>query len=222
MPAKGVDRAPEPLGVALVIAPWNYPIQLLVEPIAAALAAGNCVAGQALGAGARLFGGAGATAPALRRPRGRHRRRGRRRRDHRAARGAVGPHLLHRLDAVGRVVAEAAAKHLTPTTLELGGKSPTYVHASAEPRRRRAPHRLGQVPQRRPDLHRARLRARRPRGEGRARRRAGSEQIREFYGADPQRSTSFGRIVNERHLDRLAMLLADGEGAGTVAIGGKG
>src|SRR3546814_7266641 len=35
---------PEPLGVALVIAPWNYPVQLLIEPLAAALAAGNCVA----------------------------------------------------------------------------------------------------------------------------------------------------------------------------------
>ena len=34
---------PEPLGVALIIAPWNYPIQLLLEPLAAALAAGNCV-----------------------------------------------------------------------------------------------------------------------------------------------------------------------------------
>src|SRR3546814_7476046 len=35
---------PEPLGVELVIAPWNYPVQLLIEPLAAALAAGNCVA----------------------------------------------------------------------------------------------------------------------------------------------------------------------------------
>ena len=34
--------------------------------------------------------------------------------------------------AVGRIVAEAAAKHLTPTVLELGGKSPTYVHRSAD------------------------------------------------------------------------------------------
>ena len=34
---------PEPLGVALVIAPWNYPIQLLLAPAAAALAAGNPV-----------------------------------------------------------------------------------------------------------------------------------------------------------------------------------
>src|SRR3546814_13561640 len=35
---------PEPLGVALVIAPRNYPVQLLIEPLAAALAEGNCVA----------------------------------------------------------------------------------------------------------------------------------------------------------------------------------
>src|SRR5690606_29922900 len=41
-PARGWIQ-PEPLGVTLVIAPWNYPIQLLLEPLAAALAAGNCV-----------------------------------------------------------------------------------------------------------------------------------------------------------------------------------
>ena len=43
---------PEPLGVALVIAPWNYPMQLLLAPLVAALAAGNCVVRQAVGAGA--------------------------------------------------------------------------------------------------------------------------------------------------------------------------
>ena len=37
---------PEPLGVALVIAPWNYPIQLLLLPMASAIAAGNTVAGK--------------------------------------------------------------------------------------------------------------------------------------------------------------------------------
>src|SRR5688572_11145259 len=36
----------EPLGVVLVIAPWNYPVQLLVLPMAAAVAAGNCVVGK--------------------------------------------------------------------------------------------------------------------------------------------------------------------------------
>ena len=33
---------PEPLGVALIIAPWNYPVQLLLSPLVGALAAGNC------------------------------------------------------------------------------------------------------------------------------------------------------------------------------------
>ena len=123
---------PEPLGVALVIAPWNYPIQLLVEPLGAALAAGNCVlakpselAPACSAALARLLpryvdpdavvvveGGVDETTALLAE-----------RWDHIFFTGST---------AVGRVVAEAAAKHLTPTVLELGGKSPTYVHRSAD------------------------------------------------------------------------------------------
>ena len=130
-PAKGWI-VPEPLGVALVIAPWNYPIQLLVEPLGAALAAGNCVlakpselAPACSAALARLLpryvdpdavvvveGGVDETTALLAE-----------RWDHIFFTGST---------AVGRIVAEAAAKHLTPTVLELGGKSPTYVHRSAD------------------------------------------------------------------------------------------
>ena len=130
-PAKGWI-VPEPLGVALVIAPWNYPIQLLIEPLGAALAAGNCVlakpselAPACSAALARLLpryvdpdavvvveGGVDETTALLAE-----------RWDHIFFTGST---------AVGRVVAEAAAKHLTPTVLELGGKSPTYVHRSAD------------------------------------------------------------------------------------------
>jgi len=45
---------------------------------------------------------------------------------------AMGPHLLHRRTAVAKVVMTAAAKNLTPVVLELGGKSPTIVHSSAD------------------------------------------------------------------------------------------
>ena len=69
--------------------------------------------------------------------------------------------------AVGRVVMAAAAKHLTPVTLELGGKSPAIVAADANIAGRRPTHRVGQVRQRRTDVRRTRLRARR--GVGRAR-----------------------------------------------------
>jgi len=208
---------PEPLGVALVIAPWNYPIQLLVEPIGAALAAGNCVlakpsevAPACSAALARLLpryvdpeavtvveGGVAETTALLAE-----------RWDHIFFTGST---------AVGHVVAEAAAKHLTPTVLELGGKSPTYVHASADlvvAARRIVWGKFfnaGQtciapdyvlVDHQIKDALVAQL----------------VSQIGASYGLDPKSSTSFGRIVSSRHLDRLHGLLE--AGAGTVATGG--
>ncbi len=208
---------PEPLGVALVIAPWNYPIQLLVEPIAAAIAAGNCVVGKpselapaCSAALARLFarymdrdaiviveGGVDETTALLAD-----------RWDHIFFTGST---------AVGRVVAEAAAKHLTPATLELGGKSPIYVHASADldvAARRIAWGKFFNAGQTciAPDY----VLADRAIRDALVDRLAA--QITEFYGTDPQRSASYGRIVNERHVDRLAKLLIDG--AGTIVKGG--
>lgn len=209
---------PEPLGVVLVIAPWNYPIQLLVEPVGAALAAGNCVlakpselAPACSAAIARLLpryvdpeavtvveGGVDETTALLAE-----------RWDHIFFTGST---------AVGRVVAAAAAKHLTPTVLELGGKSPTYVHASADldvAARRIAWGKFlnaGQtciapdyvlVDHQIKDVLVDKL----------------ASQIGEFYGSDPKASKSFGRIVNGRHLDRLQGLLD--KGAGTVAVGGQ-
>jgi aldehyde dehydrogenase (NAD+) len=131
LPGKG-EIIHEPLGVALVISPYNYPIQLLVEPIAAALAAGNCViakpselAPACASVMARLIpqhldnhavavveGGVPETTALLRN-----------RFDHIFFTGRT---------AVGRVVMKAAAEHLTPVTLELGGKSPTIVCADAD------------------------------------------------------------------------------------------
>jgi aldehyde dehydrogenase (NAD+) len=208
---------PQPLGVVLVIAPWNYPIQLLVEPVAAALAAGNCVVAKpselapaSSAVMARLLpryvdpdalvvveGGVEATTALLAE-----------RWDHIFFTGST---------AVGRIVAAAAAEHLTPTTLELGGKSPTYVHASAD---------LGVAARRiawgkflnagqtciAPDYVLA-DRAIRDELVDRL-----VSEVASFYGPEPQRSPSFGRIVNQRHVERLQRLL-DG-GVGTVATGG--
>lgn len=208
---------PEPLGVALVIAPWNYPIQLLVEPLAAAVAAGNCVlakpselAPACSAALARLLpryvdpeaitvveGGVEETTALLAE-----------RWDHIFFTGST---------AVGRVVAAAAATHLTPTVLELGGKSPTYVHASANldvAARRIAWGKFLNAGQTciAPDYVLVDRQVRDRFVDALAAR------ITEFFGTDPQQSASFGRIVNERHLARLAGLL--GAGAGTVAVGG--
>jgi aldehyde dehydrogenase (NAD+) len=131
MPARG-RIIHEPLGVALIIAPWNYPIQLLLAPMAAAIAAGNCIVAKPSELSpacsavlARLVpkyldeqaitlveGGVDETTALLDLEY-----------DHIFFTGST---------AVGRVVMQAAAKHLTPVVLELGGKSPTIVAADAD------------------------------------------------------------------------------------------
>ncbi len=123
---------PEPYGTVLVISPWNYPLLLCIDPVAEAVAAGNTVvlkpskmAPATSEAIARIFaqvfepghvtvvkGGAG-----------------------------VGDALLEQKfdyifytgsERIGRVVMGKAAEHLTPVTLELGGKSPVIVDRSAD------------------------------------------------------------------------------------------
>jgi aldehyde dehydrogenase (NAD+) len=123
---------PQPLGVVLVIAPWNYPVQLALAPAVAALAAGNALV-------IKPSELAPATSAALAELIPRYL-------DAEAVRvveGAVDvttelleqrwDHILFTGSTrVGQVVMEAAAKHLTPVTLELGGKSPTIVAADAD------------------------------------------------------------------------------------------
>lgn len=122
----------QPLGVVGVISPWNYPLQLSLGPAATALAAGNRVLlkpsemtprtsallaevvakAYAPEEFAVVQGDAGVAAQFAALPF-----------DHLFFTGST---------AVGRKVAQAAAANLTPTTLELGGKSPCIVDASAE------------------------------------------------------------------------------------------
>jgi aldehyde dehydrogenase (NAD+) len=215
-PGKGWIQA-EPLGVCLVIAPWNYPIQLLIEPLAAALAAGNCVAAKPSELAPACSAALARWIPEYVDPEAVV-----------VVEGAVEETtalLDQRWDhifftgstAVGKVVAAAAAKHLTPTVLELGGKSPTYVHASADldvAARRIAWGKLLNAGQTciAPDYVLA-DRSIRDRLVERL-----QAQITEFYGKDPKSSDSLGRIVNERHARRLQGLLESG--AGTVVVGG--
>lgn len=123
---------PQPLGVVGVISPWNYPLQLAFAPAAAALAAGNRVLikpseltprfsevlKQAVGAAfpedvlAVVTGGVETGAAFSETPF-----------DHLLFTGST---------AVGMRVAQAAAKTLTPVTLELGGKSPAIIDDSAD------------------------------------------------------------------------------------------
>jgi len=124
----------EPLGVALIIGPWNYPIHLLLAPLVGALAAGNCAiikpsehTPACSAALARLLpqyldgdavavveGAAEATQELLDQ--------------------AVDHCFFTGGPEIGKAVMAAAAKHLTPVTLELGGKSPVIVADDAKVR----------------------------------------------------------------------------------------
>ena len=199
---------PEPLGVALVIAPWNYPVHLLLAPMAAAIAAGNCVVGKPSEV-------APATSAALARLVPRHL-------DPAAVSIVEGGTsettalLAQRWDhifytgngSVARVVARAAAEHLTPVTLELGGKSPVLVDADADlavAARRIAWGKwmnAGQtcVAADHVLVHEAVVDELTERIVAAA---------TEFFGPDPKASPDYARIVNDRHFGRLSALIDD-------------
>lgn len=206
----------EPLGTVLIISPWNYPMNLALAPVIGALAAGNAVV-------LKPSEVAPATSAALAHwlPRVLDR--------HAVAvvEGGVPETtflLEQRFDhifytgngTVGRIVMAAAARHLTPVTLELGGKCPAVVEPGvnlAAAARRIAWGKFMNAGQTcvAPDYVLAIGEA----ADGVAQHLDAA--IREMYGADPARSDAYGQIVNERHFDRLIGLLADGR---TVAGGG--
>lgn len=210
----------EPLGVVLVISAWNYPVQLLVLPMAFALAAGNAVVGKPSEV-------APATSQALARWIPEYL-------DHDAVAIVEGDApivtalLAERWDhifytgngRVGRIVMEAAAKHLTPVTLELGGKSPVIVDRSANIRvaaRRVAWGKFLNAGQTcaAPDYVLVDKSVEDPFVE------ALVASVRSFYGEEPAASGDYGKIVNTSHWDRLNGLL-DGGGPQAVVLGGQG
>lgn len=209
-------RIPEPLGVVLVIAPWNYPVQLLLVPVAGAIAAGNAVvmkpsevssATSALlarlvpeyldtRAVALVEGGVPETTELL---------------------AQHFDHIFYTGNGqVGRIVMGAAARNLTPVTLELGGKSPVVVDRSANIKvtaRRIAWGKWLNAGQTcvAPDYVLVET------GVRDALISAIRDAIGEFYGPDPRVSADYGRIVSPRHFDRLKQL-ANG---GSAVVGGE-
>ncbi len=130
-PARSIRR-PSPYGVTLIMSPWNYPLLLTLGPLVDSIAAGNtAVVKPSAYAPAttelldRLLGGIYPEAYVA---------------FIRGGRAENGWLLEEKFDyifftgskAVGQLVLERAAKHLTPVTLELGGKSPCIVHRSAD------------------------------------------------------------------------------------------
>lgn len=208
----------EPLGLVLIIGAWNYPFHLTMLPLIGAIAAGNCAI-------VKPSEVAPATSALLARLLPRYL-------DPdciRVVEGAVDETtalLRERFDhifytgngTVGRIVMRAAAEHLTPVTLELGGKSPCIVDERVKlttAARRIAWGKFWNAGQTcvAPDyvlvherIHDALVDALRA-------------TLREFYGDDPRQSPDYSRIVNARHHQRLVRLLD--RRSGTVAVGGQ-
>jgi aldehyde dehydrogenase (NAD+) len=206
----------DPLGVVLVIAPWNFPLHLLIDPIIGALAAGNTVVAKpseisvhTSAVASRLLreyfdadvltvveGGAEETTALL---------------------AQRFDHIFYTGNGtVGRIVMAAAAQHLTPVTLELGGKSPVFVAPDAdldETARRLVGAKFGNAGQQcvAPDYVLA------DPATAAALVPALRAAIEAQFGTTPQTSADFGRIINERHFDRLTRLLDSGK----VAVGGR-
>ncbi|GAA6182900.1 MULTISPECIES: aldehyde dehydrogenase family protein [Alteromonadaceae] len=207
---------PEPLGTILIIGAWNYPFQLLLAPLVAAIAAGNCAVLKPSELAANMSKLLAELIPEYL--------------DNNAfavVEGAVDETtelLAQRFDhifytggeAVGKIVMSAAAKHLTPVTLELGGKSPCIVDNSANI-----------------DVTAARIVWSKWMNAGQTCVApdyvlvdksiadqllvAIERKITAFYGAAAETSKDYGKIINQRHFQRLANYL---EGQ-NVVFGGK-
>ncbi|MGG5736668.1 MULTISPECIES: aldehyde dehydrogenase [Bacillus cereus group] len=201
---------PEPYGVTLIIAPWNYPFQLAIAPLVGALAAGNTVVLKPSELTPNvskvltriieeLFpeelvsvveGGVEESTALLKEPF-----------DYIFFTGSVG---------VGKVVMEAAAKKLTPLTLELGGKSPCIVHKDAKldvTARRIVWGKFLNAGQTcvAPDYMYVHSSVKEQLIE------ALRHEITEQYGKEPLQNDNYVRIVSDRHFERLCTFLQDGK-----------
>ncbi len=214
-PAKSYVR-PEPRGVTLIIGPWNYPFMLTMAPLVPAIAAGNTAVmkpaslAPATSAVIRKIisetfdrnyvavfeGGVDLSTFLLEQ-----------KFDHIFFTG--GPR-------VGRIVMEAAAHHLTPVTLELGGKSPVIIDETADLKtavRKIAWGKFFNAGQTclAPDYVLLPEQMREPFLD------EIKKTVQEFYGDRPEESPDFARIINQDHFIRLKNLLS----SGTTMTGGS-
>ncbi|WP_223702667.1 aldehyde dehydrogenase [Sutcliffiella deserti] len=197
---------PQPYGTVLVVGPFNYPVQLVLEPLIGAIAAGNCVVlkpSEFTPNVSRVMkrmieenfeeqyisvveGGKEITSALIHAPF-----------NYIFFTGSV---------EVGKIVMKAAAENLVPVTLELGGKSPCIVDkdANLEVAAKRIVWgkfmNAGQTCVA-PDYvlvhHSVKEKLV----------RLMEKTLTEFFGEDPQKSKDYGRVVNERQMDRLVSLL---------------
>ncbi|KAL6052330.1 hypothetical protein STEG23_014443 [Scotinomys teguina] len=205
----------EPLGVVLVIGAWNYPFNLTIQPMVGAIAAGNAVVLKPSEVSENMAdtlsslvpqyldkdlypvvnGGVPETTEVLRK-----------KFDHIMYTGST---------AVGKIIMEAAAKHLTPVTLELGGKSPCYVDKDCDldvACRRIAWGKFMNSGQTcvAPDYILCD-----PSIQNQIVEKL-KKSVKDFYGENAKESRDYGRIINDRHFQRVTGLI---EGQ-KVAYGG--
>ncbi len=203
------DIVSEPLGVVLIMAPWNYPVYLILMPLIGAIAAGNCAVLKPSEISANTSKLLARLIPAYM--------------DAEAIRIVEGDAhtaselLAERFDhifftgsaVIGKIVMTEAAKHLTPVTLELGGKSPCIVEPDCDlevAARRIAWGKFLNAGQTcvAPDyvlVHETiaddfvtHLKT----------------SLTRFYGEDPKTSPDYPRIVNDKHFARITKLIGDG------------
>jgi aldehyde dehydrogenase (NAD+) len=207
---------PEPLGVVLIIGPWNYPLQLMISPLVGAIASGNCAilkpsehAPQTSKVVSELIQATFspdyiAVCPG----------------DVEVCKQLLAEKFDHIFYTggtnVGREIMKAAANNLTPVTLELGGKSPCIVDFQVDlevAAKRIAWGKFINAGQTciAPDYI---LVDRQVKDELLV---LLQKYIRQFYGENPANSSDYGRIINEYHFKRLTTLLDNGH----VVCGGN-
>ena len=205
----------EPCGVVLIIAPWNYPLQLALSPLIGAIAAGNCAV-------VKPSADAPHTATVIKKIIDECYE------DEYIAATLPDNSITEELlklqwdyifytggEEYGKHVMEAAARHLTPVTLELGGKTPCIVDKDADLRtaaRRIIWGKLVNCGQTcvAPDYLMLHTSVKERFIE------LLQQEIRNQYGENPIESPDYPRIVNLRHFDRLSAMLGDG----TIISGG--
>ena len=208
----------EPLGVVLIIGPWNYPFQLLINPLVGAIAAGNCavlkpsefstatselikkiIESAFAPEYIQVINGDGATVIPARMKDFRF--------DHIFYTGST---------AVGQIIYKLAAERLVPVTLELGGKSPCVVESDANIKvaaKRIVVTKFSNAGQMcvAPDYIIA---------HNKIRAELITEMIQaitRFYGDKAENSYNYGRIINHKHFDRITKYLQQGK----IEFGGR-
>ena len=208
----------EPLGVVLIIGPWNYPFQLLINPLIGAIAAGNCVVlkpsefAPATDAVMKKIISASFSNEYILYVQGDG--------------AAVIPEMMNNFSfdhvfytgstAVGKIIYKMAAERLVPVTLELGGKSPCVVESDANinvAARRIAMTKFSNAGQMcvAPDYILVHTSVRDKLVN------ALKDSIVKFFTDKPEESYSFGKIINEKQFNRITGYLSQGK----IAYGGR-